>query len=563
LTGSPVFAQVLPPLDIHARYEEDLIADVLAEQHLVPDKTPLGKRIERIVVAPQDIFLPRFDPVPAFFNILHVTTKPDVVRRELLFGEGEIIGEDTIEESERNLRSLFVLAVARIVTARGSTPDSVVVVVVTKDLWTLRPNTNFVYENGNLDLLQFTLAEHNLAGRNKFLGLNFRLDPATFTLGQHYIDPRVWGSRIAAEEQVLVIFNRDSGDPEGTIALANASRPLFSLATEWGWYAGVYYEDDVSRRFINGATAPQYTYDQRFVSGALDGKRSFGRAWKSIFTLGYSANTARFRPHATTDPMILPFSEDVANIYLRYDFYQPRYVTFQDIQAYALTEDYRLGPQSTVELDLAASELGFSSDFFRAFASVAWRWLLGDDDLFYVGASGEARYEPHFSNPQHWTTPWVNRAFSATIHNISPRWWILRFLARASVTLHDYDLSNAVLQLGGTSGLRGFAAGTFNGANLYVFNLEARTKPIALWTVYFGLVGFYDGGAAYFSRYGEPALEEVGTVLRPVSYHHDAGFGLRIQLPQFNHEAVRVDMAFPLEASPDPVVVTAAFGQVF
>src|SRR5262249_37196910 len=67
--GLPARAQVLPPFDIHARYEEELIADTLKDEGLTPDPSPLGKTIERIVIAPHPVFLPNFDPVPAWFNI--------------------------------------------------------------------------------------------------------------------------------------------------------------------------------------------------------------------------------------------------------------------------------------------------------------------------------------------------------------------------------------------------------------------------------------------------------------------------------------------------------------
>src|SRR5207302_6068121 len=135
---------------IHARYEEELVADTLERFGLEPDPTPLGKKIERIIIVPYDIFLPRFDPVPPVFNKLHVTTQPYIIAQELLFSVGDVVGPDTLEEPARNLRNFFILAVARIVTAKGRAPGTTVVVVVPKDLWTLRPNSNFEFENGHL-----------------------------------------------------------------------------------------------------------------------------------------------------------------------------------------------------------------------------------------------------------------------------------------------------------------------------------------------------------------------------------------------------------------------------
>ncbi|HJZ87609.1 MAG TPA: BamA/TamA family outer membrane protein [Polyangia bacterium] len=588
--SSPAAAQILPPLDIYQRYEEQLIADALRQQGLEPDPAPLGKTIERILVVPHDIFLRGFDPVPPFFNIFHVTTKPYIVRQELLFREGDVIGPDTLAESERNLRSFFVLSVARIVVARGSAPDKAIVVVVSKDLWSLRPNTNFVIEGSlsdpKLDLLSFTLAEHNLLGRNKFLGLNIRLDPATYWLGEHYVDPRVLTARIAADEQALFIFNREHGDAEGFIGRFFVGRPLYSLATEWGWDAGVAYENDVARAFQNGAIQMlrfsdqpnlpfRYEYDQRLVNATIDGRRSFGLLWKSNFTAGYRiiANKYTIEPDAMIDPAVLdefnqrllPTSEEAAQLFWHYDFFRAEFVTFQDIAAFALTEDFRLGPEASFEIGWAASELGFSSDYLSLGGEIGWRWLLGGDDLFYVNASAGLRYQPHYQNALGWTTNLVNRSLSAGISNVSPLFWHLRFHARAALLLRDYDLTKSQSQLGGTESLRGFPAGRFAGSNVYVVNLELRTKPISLWTLYLGLAAFYDGASAYYSSFGRPDSELSNGVLLPAFYHQDVGIGLRAQLPQFNHFVLRFDLAFPIfEREPaDPVAFTATFGQLF
>jgi hypothetical protein len=576
LTFSPAraLAQLLPPLDIHARYEEELIADVLAREGLVAEPSPWGKTIERIVISTNDVFLPHFDPVPVFFNHFHATTRPYIIRQELLFHDGDVIGPDTLPESERNLRDFFILAVARIVTARGSTPDRVVVVVVTKDLWTLRPNTNFETENGTLDLLSFTLAEHNLFGRNKFFGINFRLDPATVWLGEHYTDPRVLGTRLTADEQFLTILNRSSGDAEGAIVRLSLGRPLYSLATKWAWNSSFQYVKSIERRFQGGETIPAYTYDQRFVEAVLDGQRSFGLRWKSIFTAGYRLDSSKNDPEATTDPANVPLSEDDSQLFWRYDFYEATYRTFQNVQTFALTEDFRFGPQSFFEIDWAPEELGSSTSFARLSGQMAWRWLLGGDDILWASLLGDVRYAPSFTGSHNCSdansqTSWVNRVLQADVINVSPRLfkWV-RVHSRASLHLRDCDLSNALLQLGATTGLRGFPSGAFSGHNQVLANVELRSKPIALFTMYVGAVAFWDGGRVWFSHQGEPDDDlYLGVCCRTAGFHQDVGIGLRVLFPQFNHLVVRFDLAFPLDHPPDepslPPVLTAAFDQFF
>ena len=48
-----------------------------------------------------------------------------------------------VSETERNMRTLFIFAVARVVPLRGSAPDKVAVLVVTKDLWSIRLDSEY------------------------------------------------------------------------------------------------------------------------------------------------------------------------------------------------------------------------------------------------------------------------------------------------------------------------------------------------------------------------------------------------------------------------------------
>ncbi len=138
-------------LDVLRRYEEALVQDALDKTGLVLDPMPEGKTIEHVVIVANKVILPGDFPLSrkipwTWLNHLHTRTRDYVIARELLFHVGEPLRPDLLEESGRNLRQFFILSVARIVVARGSTPDKVVVLVVTKDQWTLRLNTNFQVE---------------------------------------------------------------------------------------------------------------------------------------------------------------------------------------------------------------------------------------------------------------------------------------------------------------------------------------------------------------------------------------------------------------------------------
>jgi outer membrane protein assembly factor BamA len=63
-----------------------------------------------------------------------------VIERELLFKEGDQWNTLTVQESARNIRNYLLVAVGQIVPVRGTDRNSVIALVVTKDLWSLRTN---------------------------------------------------------------------------------------------------------------------------------------------------------------------------------------------------------------------------------------------------------------------------------------------------------------------------------------------------------------------------------------------------------------------------------------
>src|SRR5206468_2978125 len=141
------------------------------------------------LIASEDIVAPT-DPWPLFFNIFHAKTQEQVVRRELLLGEGDSYRADLVEETERNLRALSILAVAKIIPVKGAAPDSVGLLVVTKDLWSIRLNSSFLATGLFLHYLRIRPTEQNFLGLGKRLSVDFLLLPDIYALGEGFLDPR-------------------------------------------------------------------------------------------------------------------------------------------------------------------------------------------------------------------------------------------------------------------------------------------------------------------------------------------------------------------------------------
>lgn len=583
LVGAPVFAENKPQL--RSQYEEKLIADALdrrkLSQHEI-DPQPEGKLIEEILIDAGKVILPGDFPLSQYIpwtwlNAVHVRTRDEVIARELLFHVGEPFRRDVFEESGRNLRTLFILSVARLVALRGSTPDKVRVLVVTKDQWSLRLNTEFRFDQARLDVLSFQFAEHNLAGRNKRLSVDFGFDPGRFSLGMSYSDPRIWGSRHQLKLIGGLYLSRETSNVEGGQLFFQVGRPLFSLRTRFGWEAKLQVTKDIARYFSGGVIYLRKVKDEDVpdvyrreqVAGQVQVQYSAGIVHKLNLSLGWRVQHQQYNlpddfPDTISDAartayrQLLPRSESASGPFVGLNLFTARFIRLKDIQTLALTEDLRLGPELNLELRYAWHGFGFSSDYLEASGSLASQHYLGDNLFSYqVNAGVRLQYgiDPRGAL--------LNEYLTAQVREITPAVGPLRLHLSAKLQLRGRDLEQQRMTLGSDSGLRGYAPRAIQGGSLYRVNAELRTKGLNLWTIHVGGVVFYDGGDA------PPVLNGY---LRDGSYfgtayRHDVGFGLRLGLPQFNREVIRLDLGFPLE-SPSPGSVyaprfSAEFGQAF
>ena len=72
------------------------------------------------------------------------------MRAEVLLRAGEPYSAQLASETERNLRKMFILATAVVLPVKARAPDAVSVLVVTKDLWSIRLNSEFSLVEGTL-----------------------------------------------------------------------------------------------------------------------------------------------------------------------------------------------------------------------------------------------------------------------------------------------------------------------------------------------------------------------------------------------------------------------------
>jgi hypothetical protein len=562
LLASPLYGQSTTTLSRYSPYERETIERAIADVGGVLDPAPEGKLLERIDVVPLEVIEAR-DPAPSFLNIFHATTRAEVLRREVLLVVGEPWRQYRVDETVRSLRVFQQLSLVLAVPLRGTTPDRVRLLLVTKDVWSLRAQMDVKLGSNGLDLLKFEPTERNVAGRLNSALSRFELYPKTVTLGAGAFIPRLSGKTLYLGNDANVIVNRDSGSVEGTFGSVFVSTPQLSVDQKWLWGVGTTWRNEIVRRYV---AAEQATFDadvtneddripdgyraRRFThNGTL--ARSFGRARKVDIAFGAELNVRRFHgldPTAFDARVVeeyrskrVPTSDTRVGPWVQARAYEGRFVRIHDYETLGLQEDFRVGYDAFVRAYPITKALGSSRDFVGIDAFAQYVLPISDG---LARASGESLLEVTGRDIP-------AASFAANAVFVSPRFFLGRLIVDGLLIARPENYLNLRSVLGGEGRLRGQPSAVLLGQNLMAYNVELRTRPIEILASEVGAAAFFDVGDAFDAW---PAMPRSST-----------GIGLRGLFPQLDRKVFRVDVAFPIvrAAGAGPVGFYIAFEQAF
>ncbi|AKT38741.1 BamA/TamA family outer membrane protein [Chondromyces crocatus] len=566
LAGAPTAATDAPLQLRYSPYEVETIRRALARLDASIDSEPEGKIIEGIEIIPLEVFEDR-DPAPAFVNWFHSTSRPFVLRREMLLRSGEPYRQVLADETARNLRGRNQLSLVLVFPVRGSSPDRVRMVVVTKDVWSLRLNSNYRFAAGRLEYLLLQPSEQNLLGTHNSIAAQMLMDPATVSLGGSYTMPYVGGSRIVLSTDANVILGRDSGEVEGSFGSFSYGQPLYATIAEWSWGAVVSWREEITRRFVAGQVAtfdadatPEeddipFRYRSSVLGGSYTVTRSFGRLLKNDFSLGIQASRrvyragdlSNFDPDARREFLrrAVPTSDTRIGPAFEYHTYSAHFRRVLDLNTLGLQEDFRIGHDVSLKLYPVLQGLGSTRNFAGVAVAAGYTVPLGDGLARLVVESVTEAEPSRIADG--------SIQIAGRIH--TPHFGIGRLVFDA-VLMHRYrNYMNRLTQLGGESRLRGYATGEFIGPDMFAANLEFRSVPLEIWSVQLAGAAFFDVGDA-FRGFDDFRVKQ------------STGVGLRILFPQLDRTVIRADWGFPLtrgyvarDSFPGDIIVT--FGQAF
>jgi hemolysin activation/secretion protein len=485
-------------------------------------------RIRRIQIVSENVFQ---DAEGAFLarvaDAIHGVTRPEVINRELLFAEGEVLDPAKLAETERNLRALGLFRSVKIRTVPvgdgDGDGDEVDIVVETRDGWTTQVNGSIGRAGGH-NKFGAEIEENNLLGLGKSLAVSYASNPDRDTRAISYQDPQFLGRRLNLD---LLYASLSDGDRQ-RFSLSQPFRSLETLAAG----AVVYDTGRQSTRIYEaGSEVARFATDSdRFEISA--GRKIWSDTIRPIARI-----TAGYRREATTfglesgDPADLPTDRNFGFFFGRLDLLQPAFIVDRGIYSFSRDEDIDLGSNASLEVAYSPFLFG-SEEQFSARLQVGRGYAFSSG--FLLGAlSAKTRVEPGGS--------FVNSLAEGSLIAVwrpaknSPQTVIGRVLVTWGSDL-DRDFQ---LEADGATGLRGYKLHAFTGDRRLLLNLEDRVRLTRelLHLFEIGAAAFVDAGYAW--PVGAPAsLADLRT---------DVGVGLRIALPRAPRLGLfRLDLAYAL-----------------
>ena len=499
------------------------------------EQSDSAKYIRSIQIHRENVFpdsLEKNSFIYGLANDLHVVTKENVVRNELLFKEGDSLDQDITAETERNLRQLDFLDENRIRIDTVAI-DSVDIHIYTQDQWSTV--VSYIVESGGgYTQLGGSIEEVNFLGLGKMLyAEGIHESDVGWAWSFLYDDPQLFGSRWKS-------YAGFSTGPLLNSIKASIYRPYISIDTRWAGGFGGYYWDETQRLFHKGIEISRLKYK---TEGAyINVSRAFGKRYRRrSIEIGFDYQKREFKPieGQTTTP--LPDDELIMATSLTGSLENIKYVKTKQINRFRRTEDLKMGWVA----DVTVTRVGFPV------AKGEKRWEV---DLEYRHAF--QLFKSHFLFSY---IGYQTQFFKNTIGRFMLRYYAKIFPMQTWAFNMQWKVADELEEsrqflLGGNSGLRGFRAREFSGDKKFVMNLENRIfTSINLFTLSFGGVVFFDAGHVW-KRTQRINLKQI---------NYSVGFGLRIGFTKgAGAPVMRIDFGYPLSEKRG-LGISFGVGQVF
>ena len=463
-------------------------------------------------------------------NFLHVRTRPDVIRRELLFKPGERVSARLIEETERLLLQRSNYSEVSIVP--GNYRDGVVdVLVITRDTWTISLNAKYSRSGGE-NATRIGIQDTNLAGTGLTLGFLHTSDPDREGTEFEASYPQ------AFDGHTQLAWQQGSYD-DGFRKLGTIARPFYALDTRWAYGATWERYDRVDSIYNAGDDVAGYRHASQGGDAYVGWSRGLVRGWAHRFSLGVHARNDAYRPDPEEVPPVpFPVDHKVRGPFALYEAVEDDFVRTRNRDQIARTEFAQMGWRSRLQVTRALQGWGSTRSAWLYAAEASDGFILARGHDLHATAKAERRVDSRGDTLdyqalelQYYAPQSARAAFYGSVS-----------LERLGGPAPAADL----LSLGGDTGLRGYPLRYQHGERRALLTLEQR-----VYTDWYPFRLFRVGGAAFF---------DVGRAWKGVNRNTvnpgwlaDAGVGLRLSLDRTAFANVlHIDLAVPLDRGNDP-----------
>jgi hypothetical protein len=501
-----------------------------AEDTQVPSFEELeakGARIGEVRVDARNIFDlddPREDN--GFYrlaNYLHITTRPSVIARQLLFKTGDPVSTQLIDESERIIRANKYVYDVDIRPAAYH--DGVVDIdVTTRDTWTLDIVLTYSH-SGGANSSRFGLTEYNLLGTAATVALLQTSTPDRHGTQFAFTYPQ------AFDHWTQLSF-LDGRFNDGSLITAAINRPFYALDTRWAVGANALKNDRTDSLYNAGDVVQQFHHHVESAQASGGWSPGLVNGWANRFSGGFTTQDDKYAmEQGQVSPWPFPVDHKMSGPFFLYELVQDNYVKMRNHDQIGRTEVVQVGADFTAQVTQSSKTWGASSD--------AWLYALNwsdaftlpwDHDLFatavaerYLASTGDPLSHQGFTMRYYW-----------------PQGVHTSFYAAVSGDRLGTAAAPDQLQLGGDTGLRGYPLRYQEGEKRALLTLEERYYtdwyPFRVFRV--GFSAFYDRGRAW----GGVNQNTVNG-----GWLSDIGIGARLSLDRTFARVLHMDIAMPLD----------------
>ena len=218
-------------------------------------------------------------------NKLHINTRRQRIRDQLLFAPGQPYVHRVVQETERILRANDYLydAMIRPVAWDGHTVD---LEVRTRDTWTLNPGINFSRQGGE-NSTGIELEEKNLLGNGQELSFGWQNDVDRESLTFDFSDPHFHSTWTR-----LGLTYRDADD--GDTKAFRLERPFYALDTRRATGTLLFDSIHIEPRYAEGERVGEFEQDEQYYELYRGWSPGWADGWVTRWRAGATYERHRF-----------------------------------------------------------------------------------------------------------------------------------------------------------------------------------------------------------------------------------------------------------------------------